>query len=91
MSAAIRCRPRLWFLAAALALGGCALNYMDVMRQVDQDLASQKPDAALKALDKLAGGGDQALYLLNKAMVLRMTGDYATRRVVSTRNYQMEA
>jgi hypothetical protein len=77
MSAAIRCRPRLWFLAAALALGGCALNYMDVMRQVDQDLASQKPDAALKALDKLAGGGDQALYLLNKAMVLRMTGDYA--------------
>jgi len=77
MSATIRCRPRLWFLAAALALGGCALNYMDVMRQVDQDLASQKPDAALKALDKLAGGGDQALYLLNKAMVLRMTGDYA--------------
>src|SRR6185312_5451218 len=71
-------RPRLWCVAAAmLMLGGCALNYMDVMQQVDRDLATQQPQAALKALDKLSGGKDQTLFLLNKAMVLRMTGDYA--------------
>lgn len=72
-------RPRLWGMAAAmLMLGGCALSYMDVMQQVDRDLASQQPQAALKALDKLSGGKDQTLFLLNKAMVLRMTGDYAS-------------
>lgn len=60
-----------------LALAGCALNYMDVMQQMDRDLAAQQPQAALKALDRLSGGRDQTLYLLNKAMVLRMTGDYA--------------
>ena len=76
--AAWRSRTRPWFAAAALLmLGGCSLAYMDVMQQVDKDLASQQPQAALKALDKLSGGKDQTLYLLNKAMVLRMTGDYA--------------
>jgi hypothetical protein len=77
-SAARTSRTRLWCAAAPLLmLGGCALNYMDVMQQVDRDLASQQPQAALKALDKLSGGKDQTLFLLNKAMVLRMTGDYA--------------
>jgi uncharacterized protein len=47
------------------------------MQQVDRDLAAQQPQAALKALDKISGGKDQALYLLNKAMVLRMMGDYS--------------
>jgi len=69
--------PRLWLLSALILLGGCAATYMDVMQQVDQDLTRQQPEAALKALDKLSGGKDQTLYLLNKAMVLRMTGDYA--------------
>lgn len=74
--AAGRPRPRLWLLGLLL-LSGCATTYMDVMQQVDQDLSHQQPEAALKTLDKLQGGKDQALYLLNKAMVLRMTGDYA--------------
>ena len=60
-----------------LALGGCALGYMDAMQQVDRDLAAQQPQAALKALEGLSGGKDQVLYLLNKAMVLRMAGDYS--------------
>ena len=68
---------KLFACAAMLALTGCALGYMDVMQQVDQDLAAQQPQAALKALEKLSGGRDQVLYLLNKAMVLRMAGDYA--------------
>ena len=67
----------LW-VAPLLLLGGCAMTYMDVMQQVDADLAHQQPEAALKALDKLQDDGkDETLYLLNKAMVLRMTGDYA--------------
>jgi|SRR5215469_13415662 len=68
-----------WLFPAALVLActGCAANYQDVMRNVSQDLAAQQPQAALKSLDKLQGGGDQLLYLLNKAMVLRMQGDYA--------------
>ncbi|HSC47258.1 MAG TPA: hypothetical protein VLG68_04165 [Gammaproteobacteria bacterium] len=74
-------RRRLFGLVLALtvaALGGCAsLTYTDVMHQVDQDLAAQHPQAALKSLDKLSGAGDRTLYLLNKAMVQRMAGDYA--------------
>lgn len=47
------------------------------MRQVSQSLAAQQPQAALKSLDKLSGDRDKTLYLLNKAMILRMAGDYA--------------
>ena len=68
---------RLWATLMALACAGCAANYEDVMQQVSQDLAAQHPQAALKSLDKLSGGRDQTLYLLNKAMVLHMEGDYA--------------
>ena len=67
---------RLWACTAVIALAGCALGYMDTMQRVDQDLAAQNPQAALKALESLSGGKDQVLYLLNKAMVLRMAGDY---------------
>lgn len=72
-------RHGFWLCAAGvtLLLAGCALTYMDVMQKVDQDLAAQQPEAALKALDSLQGGRDQVLYLLNKAMVQRMAGDYA--------------
>ncbi len=68
---------RLAILLCVLALSGCALEYMSVMQQVDRDLASQQPQAALKALQDLSGGRDQVLYLLNKAMVQRMAGQYA--------------
>jgi uncharacterized protein len=74
--AARRSRP--WLLLAALSLTGCAVTYTDAMQQVDRDLATDQPQAALKALDTISGGKDQVLYLLDKAMVLRMTGDYVT-------------
>jgi uncharacterized protein len=70
-------RWRSWVAGACLLLSGCTLSYTDAMQQVDRDLAAQQPQAALKALDKISGGKDQALYLLNKAMVLRVMGDYA--------------
>src|SRR5690348_2162871 len=67
-----------WLLLAVMTLTGCAVTYQDTMQQVDKDLASGQPEEALKSLDKISGGNDEVLYLLNKAMVLRMTGDYAT-------------
>ena len=76
---AAKARRHGWLLCAImlpLVLGGCALGYMDTMQQVDRDLAAQQPQAALKSLESLSGGKDQVLYLLNKAMVLRMAGDY---------------
>ena len=77
-AAAARRHGRLLCASALLmALGGCALGYMDAMQQMDRDLAAQQPQAALKSLESLSGGKDQVLYLLNKAMVLRMTGDYS--------------
>jgi uncharacterized protein len=59
-----------------LALAGCA-TYTSSMQQVDKALVAGNPAAALKALQPMAGGRDQTLYLLNKAMILRMQGDYA--------------
>lgn len=72
-------RGRGVFLVATFAvLGGCAVTYMDVMQQVDQDMAAQQPQAALQSLQRLSGGSDELLYLLNKGMVLRMAGDYSS-------------
>jgi uncharacterized protein len=67
---------RVWAACCLLLLSGCTLSYTDTMQRVDRDLASRQPQAALKQLENLSGGKDQALYLLNKAMVLRMMGDY---------------
>src|SRR5690242_10839759 len=69
--------PYILLAAMILATAGCATNYLDVMRQVNSDLVAQQPQSALKALEGISGGKEQALYLLNKAMVLRMAGDYA--------------
>ncbi|HET7922597.1 MAG TPA: hypothetical protein VFM15_07570 [Gammaproteobacteria bacterium] len=55
---------------------GCA-TYTGSLQRVDQALARHDPAAALKALQPMAGGRDEALYLLDKAMILRMQGDYA--------------
>lgn len=76
-AAVMRRGLRLWAVTLAFACAGCAANYQDVMHQVSQNLAADQPKAALKSLDKLSGGRDQTLYLLNKAMILRMEGDYA--------------
>lgn len=62
--------------AVLLVLSSCA-SYTSSMQQVDRALLAHNPQAALKALQPMAGGRDQTLYLLNKAMILRMQGDYA--------------
>ncbi|HET7650845.1 MAG TPA: hypothetical protein VFL15_09130 [Gammaproteobacteria bacterium] len=67
---------RLLVCALLIALGGCA-TYQASMQQVDKALVANNPAAALKALQSLKGGRDQALYLLDKAMILRMQGNYA--------------
>ncbi|HET7588477.1 MAG TPA: hypothetical protein VFL45_10410 [Gammaproteobacteria bacterium] len=59
-----------------LILTGCA-SYVGSLRHMNQALAAHDPVAALAALEPLADGRDQALYLLDKAMILRMRGDYA--------------
>ena len=62
--------------AALLLLAGCA-TYSDGIGKVERLLADGKTEAALKALDGDAGSQkDRVLYLLNKAMILHMAGDY---------------
>ncbi len=60
----------------ALWLTGCA-THSETFRVVEQNLANQQPELALRALDKQKGSRtDEVLYLLNKAMLLRIAGDY---------------
>ncbi|MGH8370753.1 MAG: hypothetical protein ACRESC_07200, partial [Gammaproteobacteria bacterium] len=58
-------------IGVLLVLGGCA-TYTTSMQRVDRALVARDPTAALKALEPMAGGRDQSLYLLNKGMILRM-------------------
>lgn len=71
-----RCRHMLPAVILLLGLTGCAA-YMASMQQVDRALVEHNPGAALKALQPMQGGRDQALYLLNKAMILRMQDHFA--------------
>jgi uncharacterized protein len=70
------CARSLVLVGVLLNLISCA-TYTASMREVDKALIDQDPAAALKALAPMAGGRDQSLYLLNKAMILRMQGNYA--------------
>lgn len=75
----VRVHARAWRIVAVmtlLSLGGCA-TYSDGIGGVERLLAAGKNDAALTALDKQVDGRkDRVLYLLNKAMILHMAGDY---------------
>ncbi len=65
-------------IAAALltVLGACA-TYSDWVGLMEREMAAEKPDAALEILDKhLDGRRDRVLYLLNRAMLLRMAGRF---------------
>lgn len=67
-------RPGVVF--ALLLLSGCA-SYSDGMGRIEQLFAEGKSEAALKALDEQgAPERDRVLYLLNRAMILHMAGDY---------------
>jgi hypothetical protein len=63
-------------LCVLFALAGCA-SYVGSLNQMNRALASHDTKTALAALAPLEGGRDQALYLLDKAMILRMRRDYA--------------
>ncbi|GMQ90551.1 MAG: hypothetical protein BMS9Abin10_0945 [Gammaproteobacteria bacterium] len=66
-------------MGIALFLGACATGGGD-SSGIERHLAAQKPERALKTLEKQSrqwARRDQVLYLLNKAMLLRMQGQLA--------------
>jgi len=76
------CRARRWLagglcLGAALLFSGCA-SYSQRFDAIEAQLAAGNPSAALQTLEKDRGNGqrDEVLYLLNRAMLLRMQGEY---------------
>ena len=64
-------------LGAALLLSGCA-SYSQRFDAIEAQLAAGNPSAALQALEKDHGGSrrDEVLYQLNRALLLRMLGEY---------------
>ena len=70
--------PSGWVLATVLlALSGCA-SYSDSFSVIENDMAAQNFGAALQAFEKQRyPKRDQVVYLLNKAMLERMSGDFA--------------
>jgi len=64
-------------LGAALLLSGCA-SYSQRFDAIETQLAAGNPSAALQALEKDHGNSrrDEVLYLLNRALLLRMQGHY---------------
>jgi hypothetical protein len=73
----VAARVRLPFAAASLAaLAGCA-TFSDTIQSTEYNLAQQKPRAALTEYEKhKPPTADRVLYLMNKGMLLRMSGDY---------------
>lgn len=64
-------------LVCALAASGCA-THGEAFSRMEARLLAQQPAEALSALDSLSRQDrDQALYQLNRGMLLRMLGDYA--------------
>ena len=64
-------------LGAVLLFSGCA-SYSQRFDAIEAQLAAGNLSGALQALEKDRGNGqrDEVLYLLNRAMLLRMQGDY---------------
>lgn len=61
-----------WFAA----LAACA-TFSDTIQSTERGLAQQQPKVALAEYEKLKpNSADRVLYLMNKGMLLRMTGDY---------------
>ncbi|MGE4294412.1 MAG: COG3014 family protein [Campylobacterales bacterium] len=72
-------KPFVFFAAAAFALmlGGCA-PHSAAFAPIEKELMGGNPKAALAQLDKQKpAAGDRLLHLLNRAMLLRMSGEYA--------------
>jgi len=61
----------------AVCLTACA-TFSDTIQSTERGLAQQQPKAALAAYEKVKPApADRVLYLMNKGMLLRMSGDYA--------------
>jgi len=57
-------------------ISGCA-TYSSSFRPLEREITANRPDLALKLLEKQnPSGNDRLLYFLNKAMLLRMQGNY---------------
>lgn len=70
-------RAGLLMLLGVLALSGCA-TYSSSFSVIESNLAAKQYDVALQGIEKQATSKtEQALYLLNKGMVLRMKRDFA--------------
>lgn len=68
-------------LLVILTSNGCS-TYSKSFRQMEEKLAQHKPAQALEILEKQSHPDrDKLLYLLNKAMLLRLTNDYAGSNV----------
>jgi len=69
------------------ALAGCA-TFSDTIQSTEYNLVQQRPKAALNEYEKLKPvPADRVLYLMNKGMLLRMSGDYdeSTRTLEETK------
>jgi hypothetical protein len=65
-------------MAGFVLLGGGCATYSSGFQDTEAALIRHQPQQALQALEKQNHHStDQVLYLLNKAMLLRMTGEYA--------------
>ncbi len=70
------CGPCLFIiLLIALSGSGCA-SYSQNFSSVENALANNKPAEALKILDEIHDDKESVLYNLNKAILLRMQGDF---------------
>ena len=74
-------------VASLAALAACA-TFSDTIQSTESSLARQQPRAALAEYEKLKPPpADRVLYLMNKGMLLRMSGDYdeSTRTLEETK------
>ncbi len=78
-------------LASCLLFAGCA-TWSDSFRDIERNLAEQRYDEALLALERQGDAkSDQLLYLLNKGMVQRMAGDFrASNETLEAAKKRME-
>ena len=73
--------------ACLAALAACA-TFSDTIQSTEHSLAQQRPRAALIEYEKLKPvPADRVLYLMNRGMLLRMSGDYdeSTRTLEETK------
>jgi hypothetical protein len=74
--------------AACLAMLAACATFSDTIQSTEYNLAQQRPKAALAEYEKhKPSSADRVLYLMNKGMLLRMSGDYdeSTRTLEETK------